>query len=159
MNGKARLKSAAMPSLTQALPPFAPHVMRVRVYYEDTDSGGVVYYANYLKFFERCRTELLRARGIAQDALLQSGIGFVVRRAEVDYHVGARLDDELQVTAEIVRLGGASVWFAQRAMRNETLMASARVQVACIDIHRSRPIPLPAAVAAAFRHSSVVSNC
>ncbi|HEU4621472.1 MAG TPA: tol-pal system-associated acyl-CoA thioesterase [Burkholderiaceae bacterium] len=138
-----------MPSPPQA-PTLAQHAIRVRVYYEDTDTGGVVYYANYLKFFERCRTELLRARGVAQDALLQTGVGFVVRRAEVEYHVGARLDDELLITAEIVRMGGASAWFVQRATRDDTLMASAKVQIACIDITRGRPIPMPDAIAAAF---------
>lgn len=135
----------------------AQHILRLRVYYEDTDAGGIVYYANYLKFFERCRTELLRAHGIDQSAWLDQGVGFVVRRAEVDYRASARLDDTLIVTAQVERLGAASAWFAQRAMRDEVCLAAARVQVACIDIRTARPRPLPDALHAALRGAATES--
>lgn len=123
----------------------------VRVYYEDTDAGGVVYYANYLRFFERARTELLRACGIGQAGLLaEARIGFVVRKLEVDYHASARLDDELIVTAEVEKLGGASVAFVQHARRSEQLLAAARVRVACFDFARGTVAPIPPTIALAL---------
>src|SRR5438309_8209461 len=82
----------------------------VRVYYEDTDTGGIVFYANYLKFFERARTEWLRAAGVGQQALSQEmGMMFVVRSTALDYHAPARLDDELSISVIVERLGAASV--------------------------------------------------
>jgi acyl-CoA thioester hydrolase len=134
------------------MPTNAPaHVIPVRVYYEDTDAGGVVYYANYLRYFERARTEMLRACGIQQDRwLTESRIGFVVRHIETDYRASARLDDELTVTATIEKLGGASVDFAQRALRGDTVLATARVRVACVDFARHRPTPIPAPIVAAL---------
>lgn len=134
------------------MPTNAPvHAITVRVYYEDTDAGGVVYYANYLRFFERARTELLRASGISQHALLaQSRLGFVVRGLTIDYLASARLDDELTVTAAVDRLGGASAVFVQRALRGDHPLATARVRVACVDLECGRPAPIPAAVAQAL---------
>lgn len=134
------------------MPTNAPaHAIAVRVYYEDTDAGGVVYYANYLKFFERARTEMLRVCGIRQEQwLAESRIGFVVRHLETDYRASARLDDELTVTATIEKLGAASVDFAQRALRGDTLLATARVRVACVDFNRHRPTPIPAPIVAAL---------
>jgi acyl-CoA thioester hydrolase len=120
----------------------------VRVYYEDTDSGGVVYYANYLKFFERARTEWLRAAGINQQALAESdGVMFVVRSAAVDYHAPAKLDDELNLTLVVERLGRASVQFVQEAWRvtgaHRELLATGRIKVGCIDTKALRPGAIP----------------
>ena len=119
----------------------------VRVYYEDTDAGGVVFYANYLKFFERARTEWLRARGIHQHDLLQShGVVFVVKRCGIDYHAPARLDDELNITAVVERVGRASVQFQQQAWRmngEQRLLCAAQVQVVCVDGASFRPCPIP----------------
>ena len=116
----------------------------VRVYYEDTDAGGIVFYANYLKFFERARTEWLRALGIGQHALLQEhGALFVVKNANVDYHAPARLDDELKLTLGIEKVGRASVQFTQQAWRGEQLLASAAVKVGCVDAATLRPRALP----------------
>jgi acyl-CoA thioester hydrolase len=121
----------------------------VRVYYEDTDAGGIVFYANYLKFFERARTEWLRAAGIAQQALLEScGAVFVVKSASLDYHAPARLDDELRITTEVQKLGRASVHFVQQAWRGEQLLTSAMVKVGCVDAATMRPRSLPDDVAA-----------
>src|SRR3954464_8102232 len=90
----------------------------VRVYYEDTDTGGVVFYANYLKFFERARTEWLRAAGVSQQALSdRHRVMFVVKSTAVDYHAPAKLDDQLQLTVTVERLGKASVQFVQQAWR------------------------------------------
>lgn len=120
----------------------------IRVYYEDTDAGGVVFYANYLKFFERARTEWLRAAGLQQEALAKTcGILFVVKRVTVDYHAPAKLDDELKLSVVVERLGRASVQFVQTAWRDtageRTLLASAQVKVGCIGSTDLRPVGIP----------------
>jgi acyl-CoA thioester hydrolase len=120
----------------------------VRVYYEDTDTGGVVFYANYLKFFERARTEWLRAAGISQQALAESHrVMFVVKSTVVDYHAPAKLDDELKLSVVVERLGRASVHFMQEAWRGESarqhLLASGRIKVGCVNVDTFRPCPIP----------------
>ena len=116
----------------------------LRVYYEDTDAGGVVYYANYLKFCERARTEWLRALGVSQHVLLtEQHIGFVVRSVPADYLASARLDDELEVRTRIESLRRASIVFHQSVMRGDTLLFTARVLVACIDMLRHKPAAIP----------------
>ena len=125
---------------------------QVRIYYEDTDAGGIVFYANYLKFFERARTEWLRATGVNQQALAeQDGAIFVVKHASIDYQAPARLDDVLDLTLSIEKLGRASIQFAQQAWRGDTLLASAQVKVGCVDSGTLRPRPLPPATAAKMR--------
>jgi acyl-CoA thioester hydrolase len=124
----------------------------VRVYYEDTDAGGIVFYANYLKFFERARTEWLRALDIGQQALLEEqGAMFVVKNVTIDYHAPAKLDDVLILSLWIEKLGRASVQFVQQASCGASLLASARVKVACVDYKNLKPRPLPDAVAAKMR--------
>ena len=116
----------------------------VRVYYEDTDAGGIVYYANYLKFFERARTEWLRALDIGQQAIIDAhGAGFVVRSAQIDYHAAARLDDEIILILDIAKFGRASVIFSQKALRGGLLLASAQVKVGCVDLSTLRPRAFP----------------
>lgn len=130
----------------------SPFTWPVRIYYEDTDAGGIVYYANYLKFFERARTEWLRTTGVGQQRMLEDhGAGFVVRSAQIDYHAAARLDDEITLTLEIAKLGRASVVFSQQAFRGEQLLASAQVKVGCIDLNTLRPRALPDDAAAKMR--------
>jgi acyl-CoA thioester hydrolase len=124
----------------------------VRVYYEDTDAGGIVYYANYLKFFERARTEWLRSLGIHQQVLLDAeSAAFVVRSASVDYLSSARLDDELTLRLSVEKLGRASVQFAQQAWRGDTLLSTANVKVGCVDAQTMRPRSIPDAAAAKMR--------
>lgn len=121
----------------------------IRIYYEDTDAGGIVFYANYLKFFERARTEWLRATGVDQHALAQEEQAmFVVRHAGIDYHAPAKLDDVLNLTLSIEKIGGASVLFVQQAWRGDVLLASARVKVGCVHTQTLRPRSLPPATAA-----------
>lgn len=120
----------------------------IRVYYEDTDTGGVVFYANYLKFFERARTEWLRAAGVSQQALTQThGVMFVVKSTAVDYHAPAKLDDELKLTVVVERLGRASVQFLQEAWRisgsEATLLATGQIKVGCVDTVSFRPSVIP----------------
>jgi len=126
----------------------ADFTWRVRVYYEDTDTGGVVFYANYLKFFERARTEWLRAAGIGQHLLSERHhTMFVVKSTAVDYHAPAKLDDELKLTVIVERLGRASVEFIQEAWRvdgsDETLLTSGRIRVGCVNTETFRPSPIP----------------
>jgi acyl-CoA thioester hydrolase len=124
----------------------------VRVYYEDTDAGGIVFYANYLKFFERARTEWLRAAGVDQQALIdRDGAGFVVKSASIDYHAPARLDDEITLTLSIEKLGRASVQFAQKAYKGDQLLVAAQVKVGCVDLATVRPRSLPDDVADKMR--------
>jgi acyl-CoA thioester hydrolase len=124
----------------------------VRVYYEDTDAGGIVFYANYLKFFERARTEWLRALGIGQQELLErEGAVFVVKNVSLDYHLPARLDDQVTLNLTVEKLGRASVQFAQQAWLGEQLLTSASVKVGCVDAATMRPRSLPDATAAKMR--------
>jgi acyl-CoA thioester hydrolase len=124
----------------------------VRVYYEDTDAGGIVFYANYLKFFERARTEWLRARGVGQQELLErEGAVFVVKSVSLDYHAPARLDDELTLSLTVQKLGRASVQFAQQAWRGDQLLVEATVKVGCVDAATLRPRSLPDATADRMR--------
>lgn len=121
----------------------------VRVYYEDTDAAGVVYYANYLKFCERARTEWLRASGFEQQKLLtEAGIVFVVRTVKADYLKSAVLDDALQVITTIAKLGHASLVFAQKVVRGDEVLFVAEIVVACVDWNRKRSTPIPPAVRA-----------
>lgn len=117
----------------------------VRVYYEDTDAGGVVYYANYLKFLERARTDWLRSLGFEQQALMDDpGILFAVRRVEIDYLAPARFDDALTVTAAIESLAKVSMVFRQQILRRpDQVLADARVKVVCLDRQRFRPAAIP----------------
>jgi acyl-CoA thioester hydrolase len=124
----------------------------VRVYYEDTDAGGIVFYANYLKYFERARTEWLRAVGVNQQELLsEHGAMFVVSNANIDYHAPAKLDDELKLTLSIEKLGRASVLFVQQAWCGAALLASAKVKVGCVDRASMKPRSLPLEAAAKMR--------
>ena len=117
---------------------------RTRVYWEDTDGGGVVYYANYLRFMERARTEWLRARGHSQAEIAEKlGFVFTVVEVQVNYRKPARLDDELTVTCEPVPEGRASISFRQQVRRGDTTLAEGSVRVACVDARTFRPRPLP----------------
>ena len=115
----------------------------VRVYIEDTDAGGIVYYVNYLKYFERCRTELMRTLGTERAAISESGWMFVVSKLEVSYRQPAHLDDELQATASITAVGGATIGFFQSIRRGETVLVEGDVQIACVDSETGKPRRLP----------------
>jgi acyl-CoA thioester hydrolase len=134
----------------------------IRVYYEDTDAGGIVFYANYLKFFERARTEWLRSCGIVQESLAnETGAIFIVRSTTVDYRAPARLDDVIQVISRTERIGRASVDFSQEAWRDGTLLATGTIRVGCVDRVALRPAAIPAPVLAALRrgaHAGTVSS-
>ena len=117
----------------------------VRVYWEDTDAGGVVYYANYLKFMERARSEWLRARGFEQDVLRdEAGIVFVVRRVEIDYLSPARFNDQLDVSVALHDVRRASLRVLQELMHGATRLAKAEVTLACVDASRFKAVKIPA---------------
>jgi len=119
----------------------------VRVYYEDTDSGGVVYYANYLKFMERARTEWLRSLGFEQDRLRdEQGVIFAVRSATIDYLKPALFNDVLDVAATIVERGRASFSVEHAIHRDETLLCQGLVKVACLKANTLRPCPIPESI-------------
>jgi 4-hydroxybenzoyl-CoA thioesterase len=115
----------------------------VRVYIEDTDAGGIVFYVNYLKYFERARTEFMRRRGFAKAALLGGECMFVVHSMEVEYLRAAQLDDELEAGARLIEARGARLVFAQRVLRGADEICRARITVACVDSATRRPCVLP----------------
>ncbi len=118
----------------------------VRVYIEDTDAGGIVYYVNYLKFMERARTEYLRTLGYQHYALADENFQFVVHSANVQYRQPARIDDALQVTASMKKLGKATLLFDQRVLRGNTLLCQADIKVACVTADTLKPTGIPAAL-------------
>ncbi|MFP1745245.1 tol-pal system-associated acyl-CoA thioesterase [Lonsdalea quercina] len=124
----------------------------VRIYYEDTDAGGVVYYARYAAFYERARTEMLREHGVHQQQLMEQRLAFVVRKMTVEYFSPARLDDLLEVQSEIVSLRRASMTFVQRILNPQGgVMSQAEFLIACIDPHQMKPIALPKSFVAEFK--------
>ena len=135
----------------------------LRVYWEDTDAGGIVFYANYLKFFERARTEWLRSRGIGQQLLReQTGGMFVVSEARIRYHAPARLDDALLVTAQLTETGRASMTILHQALLNNEqnahapklptpLLCDGEVRIGWVDAARMRPARIPPALLEALR--------
>jgi acyl-CoA thioester hydrolase len=127
-----------------------PFFWPVRVYYEDTDVAGVVYYANYLKFYERARTEWLRAQGFEQDQLRDAyGIVFVVSKVQVDYIRAARFNDVLQVSCHLQKQSVAALYFEQKVLRTSdgALLSEAKVQIVCVDAARFKPKAIPSAMA------------
>jgi acyl-CoA thioester hydrolase len=123
----------------------SPFAWPVRIYWEDTDAGGVVYHANYVRFMERARSEWLRAQGIDQLALREtSGLGFVVREMKLDFHRPARLDDELLVSVAVKERRSASMLFDQEIVRGDTTLVRATVRVACVNLDTMRPAQIPA---------------
>jgi acyl-CoA thioester hydrolase len=136
---------------------------KMRVYYEDTDAGGVVFYANYLKFFERARTEWLRALGVGQHALATGeGILFIVKNTAVDYLAPARLDDQLTLTVHVEKLGRASVSFRQEAWRGDgsaagaaKLLARGAITVVCVKAENFQPTGIPQHILSSIRNSGI----
>ena len=132
------------------------HLQGMRVYWEDTDAGGIVFYANYLKFFERARTEWLRTLGHSQEALRVSehdGAVFVVTDTQVSYRSPARLDDWLEVSVELVRAGAASLTIRQQACRDQELLAEGVIRIGCVDPVNLKPRRIPVAVMEALKAS------
>jgi acyl-CoA thioester hydrolase len=124
----------------------------VRVYWEDTDAGGVVFYANYLKFFERARTEWLRAAGVEQQRLRdETGSMFVVADVHTRYLSSARLDDLLEITVRIEEQGAASMVIAQQAWRGDILLTEGRIRIGCVQAATLKPCRIPKEVLVALQ--------
>ena len=124
-----------------------PFSWPVRVYYEDTDSAGVVYYANYLKFLERARTEWLRAAGFEQhDIAAQHQAVFVVRAVAIEYLKPSLFNDRLQVTVELAKVGNSQIVLVQRVLRDGEVLATAEVRVVCVNAATFRPVRIPKAI-------------
>lgn len=131
--------------------PDEPHHYAIRVYYEDTDAGGIVYYANYLKFAERARTEMLRDYGAAHSLLQNNhGLAFVVKHCSINYHYPARLDDLLDMHTSVRKIGGASLNLDQRVYHGDHLLVSLDVRLALLN-NMMKPSRLPPALIAALR--------
>lgn len=126
-------------------PSSSPFSLPVRVYIEDTDAGGIVFHAKYLHYMERARTEWVRSRGVGLRAGLTENISYVVQRLSIHYAVPAKLDDQLRVTADLVRGGRVWMEFNQRVERESdgVLLADAVVKVACVALDTGRPRVLP----------------
>ena len=115
-----------------------------RVYYEDTDAGGVVYHARYLAFFERARTEMLRQLDISQQKLLQEGIAFVVKKMDISYDFPARLDDMLTISTQVEQIRKASIIFKQTILnQNKQIISNADIVIACVNMTKMKPCALP----------------
>jgi acyl-CoA thioester hydrolase len=127
--------------------------IKVRIYWEDTDAGGVVYYANYLKFLERCRTEWLRELGVNQQQLRsERRLQFAIASLTVNFLLPAVLDDEITVTAELQRLGGATIEFKQTIWRADVQLIDAGTRVACLDSDSLKPRAIPKDLFTEWRH-------
>ena len=117
---------------------------RYRVYYEDTDAGGVVYYANYLKFFERSRTDFLRSLNILQSDLIQKeNLAFVVKKCEIEYLIPAKLDDEIDVNVIVEKIGGASISMFQEITKNNLILSRLKVSIVCVATDNFKPKKIP----------------
>lgn len=119
------------------------YTLPIRVYIEDTDAGGIVYYVNYLKYFERARTELIRSMGVDKTAVMEDGSVFVVTSASIDYLMPARLDDEIVARAKVIGAGGASIVFEQDVLRGDAVLARGKVTAALTDGKTGRPKRMP----------------
>ena len=127
-----------------SIPPDGRHRYAIRVYYEDTDAGGVVYHATYLRYAERARTEALRDMGVAHaDLVARFGVMFMVRSLEVDYERGARLDEALTVETEVVEVGGASARLRQTVRNKDGVCAVLAVRLACVRLEGNKPGRIP----------------
>ena len=141
---------------------------KIRVYFEDTDAAGIVFYVNYLKFFERARTEWLRTTGLGHDVLVKSEqVSFVVKHTSVEYHAPARFDDELTVTVTLEKMGRTSLHFRQEAWRfaprtelepEPVLLASTSITVVCVDVNTLRPAMLPVVLIEKCKLSSGIGD-
>lgn len=126
------------------------HQMKIRIYYQDTDAGGIVYHSNYLDFAERARSEMMYEMGISNKILLERGIAFVIRHADLEYLSPARLEDELTLITQVDEIKNASMNVTQTFYRNEQKLVIVRLQVAFIDPNTIRPVRLPADLKALF---------
>lgn len=130
---------------------FTEFRLPIRVYIEDTDAGGIVYYVNYMKFMERARTEFLRSLGFEHYMRSEEDFMFVVAEANISYRKPARMDDEITATAQITELGRASLYFLQTIRRGDEIMAEGRIKIACVSKTGMKPRGIPARLITLFQ--------
>jgi acyl-CoA thioester hydrolase len=124
---------------------------KYRVYYEDTDAGGIVYYANYLKFFERCRTDFLRSLNIVQSELMKKeNLAFVVRKCEIEYLTPARMDDLVEVSLAVTKINPASIVMFQEMKKSDKILSHLTVQIACVCVDGFKPEKIPQNIKSLF---------
>jgi tol-pal system-associated acyl-CoA thioesterase len=138
--------------------PAPEFLLPLRVYIEDTDAGGIVYYVNYLKFMERARTEFMRSLGFGKASMFSDQLMFVVQDVAVQYLQPARLDDELLASVRLDKTGGASMTMHQRVLRGETVLVEADIKIACVDQHSLQPQRIPAPVLERLRKTVTVRD-
>lgn len=127
-------------------------IFPVRVYIEDTDAGGIVFYVNYLKFMERARTELFRKLGFEKPALIADGLLLVVASSNISYKKPAQLDDELLISARVIKLARSYLELEQKVYRQGELLCEGQIKVACVTKERMKPSAMPENVQRSFRH-------
>lgn len=138
--------------ITGTLYPDKTFSFPIRIYYEDTDAGGIVYYANYLKYAERARTEFLRHLGINQEEMLKNkGMGFVVRDCHINYKSPAKLDDALNITCKVTELKGVSLKMEQKLYRNDTILSEIEITLVFLSLPAMRPTKIPAEITSLLR--------
>jgi len=126
----------------------------VRVYFEDTDAGGIVYYANYLKYMERVRTDWVRSFGVSQNVLLEQNIAFVVKGMQIEFHQSAKLDEILTVDCQPIKIGNASILIQQEIKRNNIKILEAKVKIACVNTQAKKPCRIPEQILREMRSDS-----
>jgi 4-hydroxybenzoyl-CoA thioesterase/acyl-CoA thioester hydrolase len=126
-------------------------VLPLRVYIEDTDAGGIVYYVNYLKFIERARTELMRSLGYGKTAIFNQQAMFVVHSLDIKYKAPARLDDALEATAKVLKIGNAFILFEQSVRKGSQILCEGKVKIACVERDSMAPQVMPAEMKAALK--------
>ncbi len=126
------------------------HQLNVRIYYEDTDAGGVVYHSNYLKYAERARAEFLYATGFSNLGLIDRGLGIMIRRCEMDFKAPAKLEDVITVHTKIDSIGGASMIMDQTVKRDDQVLVAMKIHVVFVDPKTLKPVRLPLDVRAQF---------
>jgi acyl-CoA thioester hydrolase len=129
-----------------------------RVYYEDTDAGGIVYHANYLKFMERARSDWVRALGIKQQDLLEQSLAFVVIDMQIAFKQSAKLDDVLDVSCEVTKFSRASMVFSQYVKKENNVLIEASVRVACINTQENKPVAIPKALLIQLKETQLKNN-
>lgn len=123
----------------------------VRIYYEDTDAESIVYHANYLRFLERARTELLRKGGVSQQKLLEKSLAFVVKKIEIDYKAPAKLDDLLDVVTKVIELRKVKVILSQSIWNGDICLVQAKVIIACVNLKNLKPMAIPDDIGQLFK--------
>ncbi|WP_189493382.1 tol-pal system-associated acyl-CoA thioesterase [Formosimonas limnophila] len=125
----------------------------IKLYFEDTDAMGIVYHANYIKYFERARTEWLRAANLHHGALMAQDVGFVIRQADIEWLSPLTLDDEIVVTAQVDTLGRSSIVLEQTILKNGELVSRAKILMVCVSISTKRPVSVPENIRKTFLSS------